>query len=255
MVITYTPSPRLAEFVSCFWALSSLDAAHSELVYPTGRIQVIFHYGDPFIDTLPSGSALIHPRFALCGQKTSYSHVSAGGSCGMIGAVLHTHAAFRVLGLPVHEITDLTVGLAEVVCEWSDLEEEFLDCVDDPSRIAVIEKFILLKTAGDACCGDYFVRSCVDEIEHSRGTTVPHKSLERFDLSKRSMQRIFRERTGLSPKKYAEIVRFEHCIALLGRHRDTTTAALEAGFYDQSHCIREFRRLCGLTPLEFSRAM
>lgn len=255
MLRIYAPSPELAEFISCFWALPEISGAHTELVYPDGKIQILFHYGTPFVDRASSGASATQPRFALCGQKTSYSHVTATKECGMVGAVLHTHAASRILGIPVFEITGHTVNLADVLYGWRKNQDAFLDCGDDRSRITVIEKFLLRKTVKQALCADYFVKSCIDEINKNRGIGIPLESLERFSLSERSMQRIFRERTGLTPKKYAKIVRFKHSIALLPETADLTSAAYEAGFYDQSHFIREFKEFCGLSPSEFAKAV
>ncbi len=253
MLKVYSPSLHLSRFVSCYWALSEQTESVTELVYPTGKIQIIFHYGKSFVDTAPDGKMTTHPLYALCGQKTTYSNVLALRECGMIGVVLKTSAAFRILKLPLNEITGHIVDLDNVLKDWVCYRGEFESCDNDLSRIAVIEKFLLKIDPAPIGIYDYFVRSCLEEMQRYNGLLLPQRSLEDFSLCERSMQRILRERTGLSPKKYADIVRFGQAVKLLGETSSITEAAHMSGFYDQSHFIREFRRFTGLTPSDFTK--
>src|SRR5690554_7690648 len=54
----------------------------------------------------------------------------------------------------------------------------------------------------------------------------------------------------VTPKAFADLVRFDRFVDLAGRAAERGWAALavDAGFYDQSHLIRVFRRFTGLTP-------
>ena len=251
MLKVYSPSLCLSGFTSCYWTLTEQTEPVTELVYPTGKIQIIFHYGLPFTDISATGEIIRHPIYALCGQKRAYSNVMAHRGSGMIGVVLETEAAFRMLKLPLNEITGLIIDLEDVLKEWGTYQCEFEECENDESRIAVLEKFLLEINPTPPDIYDYFVRSCLDEIHHNNGLSLPKKSLEDFSLCERSMQRILRERTGLSPKKYADIVRFGHAVNLLIETSCMTEAAHMAGFYDQPHFIKEFHRFTGLTPSAF----
>jgi len=251
----YEPSLKAAGFVKCYWSLSAQPESHTELVYPTGRIQIIFHYGKPFTEISPSGIENRQPQFALCGQMTTYNHVRADNNCGMIGVVLQTHSAARILGFPLCEATGETVNLADVMRDWKNFSDKFYRCNDDISRVCVIEKFLLSRCRFHKNFHDSFVESCIDEIEKSKGLYLPLKSTEVYTLSERSMQRIFKERTGLSPKKYADIIRFQHAVEFIGKTEKLTTAAYETGFYDQAHFVKEFKRFTGLSPSEFKIAI
>lgn len=65
----------------------------------------------------------------------------------------------------------------------------------------------------------------------------------------------FREYTGLPPKAVARIVRFERTVEHIARHTDVawTHRALQNGFCDQSHLIRDFVDFAGCTPTEYLR--
>jgi AraC-like DNA-binding protein len=74
------------------------------------------------------------------------------------------------------------------------------------------------------------------------------------DLAELSLHRfaaVFRREVGLPPHRYLSRVRVRHAKRLLSQGVPAAIAAVEAGFYDQSHLARHFKIFCGLTPGEF----
>ena len=63
----------------------------------------------------------------------------------------------------------------------------------------------------------------------------------------------FRRQVGLRPKTAARLVRFDGVLGRLDERRglDWGLVALEAGYADQAHLIREFHQFTGTTPTEF----
>ena len=252
MVKVYTPSPALADYICCFWSLDNLATPYTELVYPTGNIQLIFHYREPFVDKNSSGYEMIHPEFSVCGQKISFSNVTAKENCGMIAAVLKTEAASSLLGIPLHEITGRIINFTDVYSGWKNYAWEFADLPDDILKIKMIENFLMRHIRIKSQYYNHFIKSCICEIKQSRGMNLPYKTMEKFSLSERSLQRIFREEVGLSPKKIAEIVKFENSISLFHSGKSLTDICYEAGYYDQPHFIKTFKNFTGLTPSQYS---
>ena len=72
-------------------------------------------------------------------------------------------------------------------------------------------------------------------------------------LSERQLERRLLTRTGLTPKRYASLRRFERAASALNGAESLAQLALEAGYYDQSHFIREFSRYAGTSPGRFVR--
>jgi transcriptional regulator GlxA family with amidase domain len=69
-------------------------------------------------------------------------------------------------------------------------------------------------------------------------------------VSLRQLRRAVRTETAISLKAYARITRLNHAMALADRAARPGWARLaaEAGFFDQSHLVRECRALAGLSP-------
>ncbi|MFG6466292.1 AraC family transcriptional regulator [Roseateles sp. BYS87W] len=75
----------------------------------------------------------------------------------------------------------------------------------------------------------------------------------RLGWSERHLHRRFLERTGLSPALHGRLLRFQALMAAHARAPQAalTTLALEAGYFDQSHCIRDCRAFTGEAPRAF----
>lgn len=65
--------------------------------------------------------------------------------------------------------------------------------------------------------------------------------------------RDFRQVHGITPGEFLRMKRLEHAKLALGRGTTITDAAMEAGFADQSHFTRMFRRAYGMTPSVYQR--
>jgi transcriptional regulator GlxA family with amidase domain len=71
--------------------------------------------------------------------------------------------------------------------------------------------------------------------------------------SHRSFIGLFRQAMGLSPKLYCRVQRFQRVIRRMMAEPAApwSDVALDAGYSDQPHLVREFRELAGLTPGEY----
>lgn len=68
-----------------------------------------------------------------------------------------------------------------------------------------------------------------------------------LNISYRQLQRDFNTILGITLKEYENIVRFHKAVNHL-EEKNIVEAAVEAGYWDQSHMVHEFKRMCGYTP-------
>ncbi|MEB8342544.1 helix-turn-helix domain-containing protein [Streptomyces endophyticus] len=64
----------------------------------------------------------------------------------------------------------------------------------------------------------------------------------------------FRSQLGITPKRAARLVRFDHAAHLLAAGRPAADVAAASGYVDQSHLHRDVREFTGLTPTAVARA-
>jgi AraC-like DNA-binding protein len=87
-------------------------------------------------------------------------------------------------------------------------------------------------------------------IANSGGRDRIEALAKELGISRRRLERLFQMQVGVGPKEFASLVRFEGVIRELGQH-SWASSALDAGYADQAHFIRDFKRRTGTTPTEF----
>jgi len=99
---------------------------------------------------------------------------------------------------------------------------------------------------------DERARRLANVIIASPGTAASLQALAvEQGASLRTMQRIFKQETGISLSRWRKQVRMFHALHLLSRHQSTTRIALELGYESLSAFIFAFRSFFGTTPGKF----
>lgn len=98
-------------------------------------------------------------------------------------------------------------------------------------------------------------RELLDENAEVEGEPLRCSELaRRVGLSPWALSRGFVRAFGAPPREYALDRRVHAARRLLALGRAPAQVALETGFFDQSHFIRRFRALVGLTPGQYAAA-
>lgn len=153
------------------------------------------------------------------------------------------------LGVPGSELSGRSVALAELLAPAivREAEERLIAARDDLERTSVVQRLLLdLPFSWDPVIGQAIDRlgSWVEPREEVSVAAVARA----LGLSERQLERRFLRQVGITPKRFASLRRFERAVALAARSGSLTEVALEAGYYDQSHFIRDFRRYTGASP-------
>ncbi|GAB3982252.1 AraC family transcriptional regulator [Plantactinospora veratri] len=89
--------------------------------------------------------------------------------------------------------------------------------------------------------------------EHADQNVTLEALAEIAGLSPFYLCRVFRAAVGMTPHAYQTQTRVRRAKSLLRAGLPITVAATEAGFYDQAHLTRHFKRLVGLPPGRYAR--
>jgi AraC-like DNA-binding protein len=221
---------------------------------------------EPTVHRLPSGKATIYyaTDVRIAGGKRMEAALFCEGprarvweldaECAeVIGVRVRAGALGALLGHAAREVRDRTLLLEQV---WGSKAVALLERMFCAASTAE-RRELLARALIDACrehAGvDDLASRVAGAIERRQGrTTVAHLA-ERAGVSQRLMLRKFDEAVGLTPKRFARIVRLRTTIASLADARgDLARLALERGFCDQAHLIHEFQDLVGCAPAEFA---
>jgi AraC-like DNA-binding protein len=133
---------------------------------------------------------------------------------------------------------------SEVRSLWNELGE----ASSFEQRVAIAEEF-LVKLISGAMGNDGIVDS-VRYIFGRRGAVSVSGLAARESISLRQFERRFRDGTGVSPKAFARVARFQAAVdAKLARPKRTwLDIAHTFGYHDQMHMVRDFKTLGLNTP-------
>lgn len=245
----WAPSSALRRYVRCFWiaehGAADIAAATSQRVLPDGCMDIIVaRHGD----ARDGRDAFV---ITAVGAMTRY--LDAMPLPMRLGVRFEPGMAAPFLRVSSPAIRDLEVPLDDLWGrEGRRLLEQIAKARSTVDRVAALDGWLCDRLAVAPCVDiDADVLSVVDEIVARRGAGPVGESLRASIRSERQLRRRFESAVGLSPKRFARIVRLQEALrrsaAEPARWADV---AVDAGYYDQAHMIAEFRALTGQTPAE-----
>ncbi|MHB8294641.1 MAG: helix-turn-helix domain-containing protein [Acidimicrobiales bacterium] len=245
------PSPRLA---GCVKALTCYGERWPG---PVSRRQVATSGAVIF---LTRGAPL---EVSLGGSSSSFSAFVAGvadrpaltrhaGTQEGIGAHLNALGVSRLLGVAGAELANRCVALDEVLGRDAEALMDLLSgAVTASRRIAMVEGALVERLgSGPKPCPEVvwvWEKLCSQPLVRI-ADLVAEVGWSRARLASR-----FSEQVGISPKRFARVVRFEGVRRLLARGSSSLAEiATRAGYYDQAHLCRDVSALAGCTPAELA---
>lgn len=239
------------------WDFDGMASAPRERVFPNGMVELIVQLDDPYFDVLGAGTA-VTPATCVTGIYTRTLVVEAPRRrCRVIGVRLHPPGAWALLGHPLSELAGLTANLEDLLGRAAvELAERCHDVGSGRERVrrvtAWLERRLLGTTARLVDAAASWVAAC---IARSGGKAVIRTLRAEAGFTDARLSSVFRQQVGVTPKRYARIVRFDRALTMLNRPGASLTGvALNAGYYDQPHMNAEFREMAGLTPRQFLTA-
>jgi AraC-like DNA-binding protein len=156
--------------------------------------------------------------------------------------------------VPVREIRDVA-GAADLVlgAELRELEARLTE-VPPLGMLAIAETYLFGRLARTSFPLDGGVAARVARVLQARHGAVSIGTVaEAHGLSVRQVERLFREQVGMSPKVFARLARLRLAMQLSVAQTapDWAGIADAAGYFDQSHMVREFGAFNGATPVQF----
>ncbi len=155
-------------------------------------------------------------------------------------------------------VSSLTNGWRSLRTEFGvtgrSLEAAVLTLADPVDQIAAFEAFLRSRLPA--------VDPTVAVIDRIATAIYERRDIQRvedlaacFGYSARSLQRLFNDYVGVSPKWVIQRYRLQEAAERLAEGRATSleTLALDLGFFDQAHFCRDFKTLVGRTPAEYAR--
>ncbi|MCM6774749.1 helix-turn-helix domain-containing protein [Nocardia sp. CDC159] len=157
-------------------------------------------------------------------------------------------AAHALLGVSLRELDGTVTGLDEL---WGGheqgLRERLTTAATWQDRLALLNGF-LAQRAERAPSMTPEVAAAWERIVAQRGRVAVGDLAASFGWSRKRLWSKFAAEIGLTPKRAAMLVRFDHAARALTAGADVTDVALACGYADQSHLHRDVVGFAGCTP-------
>ena len=235
----------------CIWVFEGrFDEVHDERIVPDGCPELILHFGTPYAERDDAGAWQRQPPLLLAGNLTHALLLRAEGDVGVLGIRLWPQAvAHFTEATPTATIDNRRPLRLAALVRW----RRALANADDDARLALVPGLISALgavLARPAPRSDAAVNLAVATIFASRGQAAPEALASDARLSLRQLERRMKAATGLGLKRLASLVRFRALFDELEAEVASPWlhAALAAGYFDQAHMIRDFRRYAGQPP-------
>jgi len=238
----YHPSPDLEQYVEHFWAVQ-WDLCGS----PPHRVETLPHPSVHLVFERGVGGRIV-------GVARGKFSTLLKGNGGVFATKFRPGGFYPFARTPIVTFTDSTVTLGGVWGPAGDrLERTVLALNDDDARMEVVEDFLRERRPRQDENAT-LVTTIVDAIAADLGILTVDDVARRFGLNPRKLQRLFAQYVGVNPKWVIQRYRLHEAAEQLARSPANQAAlALELGYADQAHFVKDFKATVGTSPAAYAR--
>ncbi|MBB5874586.1 AraC-like DNA-binding protein [Allocatelliglobosispora scoriae] len=248
------PPPPLERFVESIWYARGRIDYPNELIAPTGSTVAVIVLGPPIRETPAGGEPFLATAGFLIGphDRPVVNEPTAETYClGVVSTPIGCRALF---GLAPADWRAKAVDLPSVWPPAAELRSRLLTMSAPEAMLDLVQSTLL--TGLDANVpGLERCEAAVRALEADPGRAIGELATE-LGVSHGHLDREFTAVVGLSPRVLSRILRLRALLARVDVYAPIDWAALasDAGWFDQSHFIRDFKRHTGVTPSEYAAA-
>ena len=252
------PSPALSPFIHCY-AYREFDTNGTDVTMPwraSHEANIIFFFENFPVSLKDAVSGKILKTGKSCdvvGMSTRYNGAMVfNGKYSFLQIIFQPHGFFTLFHISPSEIAEKIVWSGDLFNSELNFLHEQLFAAESLIAMAALTDSWLLNYLNKKGIVDYKNRITVTANLMTKNSV--HLKIDKLAcyacMSTRNFERTFMNETGMSPKQLYCISRFNQAIELKLRFPEMnwTSVSNQAGYFDQMHLIKDFKRFCGEAP-------
>jgi AraC-like DNA-binding protein len=254
------PRAELADFIEKLWLVEAPAQPHArERILPDGSMTLVLNLADDEVRLYAPDGACTRLRGAsLHGAQATPFVIDTAEQSRVVGVHFKPGGAYPFFGVAAGELSGRHTSLAELWGGAADsLRSELLEARTDSARFAALERALLRRVAASPPSRHAGMLAALRALASHQPPERVATLADRLGVSPRRLASRFEDEVGLAPKRLARILRFQRALAALAspaRAANLARVALDAGYFDHAHFVRDFRAFAGTSPTELIAA-
>jgi len=262
---TALPSPELRgcieKYVGQEFDLSAYPGKYmpSVMLLPSERILMSFCYHDTSY-LIEDGSRRFRFNTLVMGEHSLQTQYCVGDIPKVnkqMFAVFRPGGFFRLFNIYDGEVRNVCIKSDEIVgAHIMQIKETMDNAATIEERVCILDRYFLHKLncrRGIMSSDD--TANAVRLMAANKGRLKIEEVSREMTVSKRTLERGFMDRIGLSPKEFSKVVRFKNVLNAIYpiNSVDWQDLVVSYGYFDQSHLIDDFKAATTFTPESFMK--
>ena len=238
------PSVEIGETVLCyfrFFSKNSIKGSYTLSMIPDGCINILIDLNEDKIEK----------SISIVGPITSCANYEITGNVNLLGIRILPGKFSNLTNVPIKSIVNKQFLLKDVINDFYNRIPKNSHEANENTIISSIDNYSLEFLANSASCkNETIIGSATKYIYDKKGQVSIEELAKATNYSSRNLGRISDSSIGLNLKLFCRIVRFQNTLYSIkdNVNLDWKLVALENGYYDQSHLVKEFKFFCGTPP-------
>ncbi|MBS1600257.1 MAG: AraC family transcriptional regulator [Bacteroidetes bacterium] len=248
------PSKELLPFIKHYLFLETSGSGIKKLrLFSDGNTGIVFSPGKNLtIDNKKNIHSEYLPSSFLYGQITEFKDLYVANKTMLIIVVFQPAGINKLLGLPAHELRNLFIGIEDILGKKGlELAEIIFETTSAQSKVNILNSFFAGLISDKKNSIEFLIPESLNYIFRNKGIISMSQLVKFTGYTERHLERKFMDSVGVNPKRFINIVKLHNFLKHLNSNRSDTNLtqlSYEAGYADQSHLIKEFKKHTGLTP-------
>jgi len=251
----YTPPKELTHLIECYWTNTLVPEdfqQNYDYIVPDGNTEAIFMLNGNYLrkDEKNNHSQLVEycslvPAFKKEVKVYQKPYTTCLGARFRPGAIQQlTNYSLADLSAPTYPLEELMPELAELAMD------EAIKQTPATLIIKKINDWLIKQTTSPK--KNQTTTMFISKTIKNKGSILIKDFCSSFGIHKSTLEKNFKHETGLSPKQYSNLIRFNNLLnSMLFNSLNLTKTGYDLGYFDQSHMIKDFKKIVGFSPTDF----
>lgn len=252
------PTKELLPFIKHYLFLESKGTDLKKLrLFSDGNMSIVLSFKNNLSTATGKATKLdLLPSAFLYGQISTFKNVYLTHDTDLIIIVFQPTGINQLMGIPAQELKDCIIRTEYIFGKGAlELHERLDEQLTFQNKLNILNEFFLIQLTKRTLPNASLINETLSFVVKNKGLVSSSQLIKFTGYTERHIERKFVESVGITPKKFSNIVRLHIFLKELKNnpHNNLTQTAYEAGYADQSHLIREFKKITGMTPKMYQR--